>query len=83
MCSTHYSQHLRRQQLKINKYLHMKLVLFFCLLLFCISSCKKDRTCVCENSSGSYNAGVINDYKIRAKKNCKALSVGATNCHLK
>ncbi len=53
------------------------------LLLFFTISCKKNRTCVCTSSSGSYDAGEVEKTKSQAKKYCKALSVGETNCELK
>ncbi len=52
-------------------------------LLFFTMSCKKNRTCVCTSSAGSYEAGDIEKTKSQAKKYCKDLSVGETNCELK
>jgi hypothetical protein len=46
-------------------------------------SCKKERTCVCQNSSATYDAGTVDATKSQAKKYCKTLSVGQTNCKLK
>jgi len=50
-------------------------------LIFC--SCKKTRVCECKNSNGTYDAGEIDATKFGAKKYCKDLSDGATECYLK
>jgi len=53
------------------------------LVLFLSISCKKERTCVCANSNGTYDAGTVESSKSYAKKYCKSLSVGETTCQLK
>lgn len=52
------------------------------LCLACIS-CKKNRQCECKNSNGAYSAGEIEASKSKAKKHCKSLSSGDTECYLK
>lgn len=62
----------------------MKNLPIFCLfLLFFVVSCKKERTCQCTNSNGTYDAGTIDASRSYAKKHCKSLSVGETTCELK
>ncbi len=51
-------------------------------VLFCVS-CKKERTCECSNSTATYDAGTLDASKSQAKKYCKTLSVGETECKLK
>lgn len=51
-------------------------------LFFCIS-CKKERTCECSSSNGTYTAGTLEATKSYAKKHCKSLSAGETTCKLK
>ncbi|MBC7696207.1 MAG: hypothetical protein H7141_12250 [Burkholderiales bacterium] len=53
------------------------------LLIFCMFSCKKERTCQCTNSNGTYDSGTLESSKSYAKKYCKTLSVGETACALK
>lgn len=53
------------------------------LALFLCVSCKKERTCQCSNSNGSYDAGTTDDNYFGAKKYCKTLSAGETTCKLK
>lgn len=48
-----------------------------------LTSCKKDYTCECKNSNGSYIAGEIESTKNKAKKHCESLSGGDTQCYLK
>ena len=48
-----------------------------------VSSCVKERTCQCKNSSSTYDAGTVDKTKSQAKKYCKTLSQGATTCSLK
>lgn len=52
------------------------------LALISLVSCKKDRTCECTNSKGTYNAGDVDMTKRQAKKYCKELSSGETTCKL-
>ncbi|MBL7935654.1 MAG: hypothetical protein JNM51_07580 [Bacteroidia bacterium] len=54
--------------------------LFF---MFLVISCKKERTCVCKNSNGTYDSGTLDATKSYAKKHCKSLSAGETECELK
>lgn len=53
------------------------------LVLISLVSCKKDRTCECTSSKGTYNAGEVDMSKRQAKKYCKELSSGETTCKLK
>ena len=46
-------------------------------------SCKKSRTCECKNANGTYEAGHLDANKMQAKKHCKSLSSGDTECYLK
>lgn len=48
-----------------------------------LASCKKNYTCQCTNSNGTYDAGEIEDTKSKAKKHCESLSGGSTTCNLK
>jgi hypothetical protein len=50
---------------------------------FALLSCVKDRTCECKNQNGTYDAGVTKGTKAQAKKHCKSLSGGGTDCYLK
>lgn len=61
----------------------MKVLFGITICLFLLSSCKKDYTCVCINSNGSYDAGTVEKTKRQAKKYCEDLSAGATECKLK
>lgn len=54
--------------------------IFFALSLI---SCKKERTCECTNSNGTYDAGTVEKTKRQAKKYCEGLSFGETTCKLK
>jgi hypothetical protein len=51
--------------------------------MFLVISCKKERTCVCKNSNGTYDSGTLDATKSYAKKYCKDLSAGETTCKLK
>ncbi len=57
--------------------------IFALFLLFFVVSCKKERTCQCTNSNGTYDAGTLEATKSYAKKHCKSLSAGETTCTLK
>jgi hypothetical protein len=62
----------------------MKLIgIFTLIVLFSVVSCKKERTCECSNSSGTYIGGTTDGTKSYAKKICKDLSAGETTCKLK
>ncbi|MBI3518491.1 MAG: hypothetical protein HY062_03930 [Bacteroidetes bacterium] len=52
------------------------------MTLLCVS-CKKERTCQCTNSVATYDAGTTDGTKIQARKYCKTLSAGETECKLK
>lgn len=52
-------------------------------LFILLLSCKKERVCECKNSFSTYNAGTVEQTKSQAKKYCKSLSVGQTECYLK
>ena len=54
-----------------------------CLAFFACFSCKKNRVCECTNSQGTYSAGEVEMTKSQAKKYCKSLSAGETDCKLK
>lgn len=58
---------------------HIAIFLFAVL----ISSCKKEYTCQCTNTNGTYDAGVTTDTKDGADKYCKSLSSTSTNCSVK
>lgn len=60
-----------------------KLSVISAVILLALSSCVKDWTCECKNQNGTYDAGVTKSTKARAKKYCKNLSSGDTDCHLK
>jgi hypothetical protein len=51
--------------------------------LFICASCKKDYSCECRNSFGTYDAGTVNGTKNKAEDKCKALSTSETNCYVK
>lgn len=55
----------------------------FAMSVFIMGSCVKDRTCECKNSNSKYDAGEIEATKGQAKKYCKGLSGGDTECYLK
>lgn len=48
-----------------------------------LAACKKNYTCQCTNSNGTYDAGEIEATKNQAKKHCESLSGGSTTCKLK
>ncbi|MES2567478.1 MAG: hypothetical protein V4565_11460 [Bacteroidota bacterium] len=52
-------------------------------MLFLAVSCKKDHTCQCTSSKGTYESGTLESTKSYAKKYCKDLSAGETTCELK
>lgn len=58
---------------------------YILIILFAlgIMSCKKDYTCACTNSNGTYNAGDITTTKSSAKKYCEGLSTQSTKCTIK
>jgi len=53
------------------------------LTVLSLVSCKKERTCECSSSVGTYDAGTVEKTKSQAKKYCKSLSAGETTCKLK
>lgn len=53
------------------------------ILLSLTISCKKERTCQCTNSLATYDAGTTDATKSKARKYCKTLSAGETECKLK
>jgi len=53
------------------------------IIVFVFASCKKNRVCECKNSNGTYDAGELDATKYQAKKHCKSLTDGATECYLK
>ena len=62
----------------------MKIIPICALLtLFLCFSCKKERTCECSNSNGTYDSGTTESNYFSAKKHCKSLSAGETTCKLK
>jgi hypothetical protein len=62
----------------------MKFTRFFAvIILFLAISCRKERTCQCTNSNGSYESGALESTRTYAKKYCKSLSSEDTNCELK
>jgi hypothetical protein len=58
-----------------------KIIALFAFVL--LISCKKERTCECTSSNGTYDSGTLDATKSYAKKYCKDLSVGETTCKLK
>jgi hypothetical protein len=60
-----------------------KVYYVFIFLIFVFASCKKTRVCECKNSNATYDAGEIDATKFQAKKYCKNLSSGDTQCYLK
>jgi len=54
-----------------------------CFFVLSLVSCKKERTCECTNSNGTYDAGTVEKTKRQAKKYCEGLSFGETTCQLK
>ena len=63
--------------------LNRKFYIFIFLGFVLVTSCKKTRICECKNTNGSYDAGEIDATKYQAKKYCKTLSSGDTQCYLK
>jgi hypothetical protein len=61
----------------------MRKIIYIALVFVFTASCKKDRTCECKNSNGTYPAGEVEATKSQAKKYCKDLSDGDTQCYLK
>jgi hypothetical protein len=62
----------------------MFLRLFTVIILLSTISCKKEYTCSCTNSNGTYDSGTVErKTKNSAKKDCEALSAGETSCSLK
>lgn len=62
----------------------MKSIQIITLLMLLLSvSCKKERTCQCTNSYTTYDAGTLDGTKSQAKKYCKTLTSGETECKLK
>lgn len=53
------------------------------IIIFIGASCKKERTCQCTNSIATYDAGTTDGTKNQARKYCKTLSAGETECKLK
>lgn len=59
----------------------MKVIrIFLVFFAFTVVSCKKEYTCVCKNSNGSYIAGTVEATKSNAKKHCESLSTADTSC---
>jgi hypothetical protein len=61
----------------------MRKTILILVLLWVGTACKKNRICECKNSNGTYEAGELEATKQQAKKDCKALSEGQTECYLK
>jgi hypothetical protein len=61
----------------------MKHVILAAFVLAFLPACKKNRTCECKNSNGTYAAGDIDATKRQAKKHCESLSTPTTECYLK
>jgi hypothetical protein len=62
----------------------MRKIIYICIgCAFVLVSCKKDRECECKNANGAYPAGNVEGTKYQAKKYCKSLSDGNTECYLK
>jgi hypothetical protein len=62
----------------------MKIIKICALFIVFLSvSCKKERTCECSSSKGTYDSGTLDASKSYAKKYCKDLSAGETVCKLK
>jgi hypothetical protein len=60
-----------------------KIIISLLLAGIAFASCKKNRTCECKNSNSTYDAGDVDGTKSYAKKYCKDLSSGDTQCYLK
>ncbi|MCU0361526.1 MAG: hypothetical protein MUF75_12600 [Bacteroidia bacterium] len=52
----------------------------FVFLIMSSVSCKKNYTCECVNSNGTYIAGEVEGTKSKAKKHCEGLSSSSTDC---
>ncbi len=50
------------------------------LVIISLSSCKKNYTCECTNTNGTYVAGEVEATKSKAKKHCEGLSTNNTAC---
>ncbi len=50
------------------------------LVIISLSSCKKNYTCECTNTNGTYVAGEVEATKSKAKKHCEGLSTSNTEC---
>ncbi|MBC7556794.1 MAG: hypothetical protein H7195_07510 [Chryseobacterium sp.] len=59
----------------------IKIYALFVILI--ITSCKKERTCQCTNSTATYDAGTLDATKKYAKKYCEDMSNAETECKLK
>lgn len=59
-------------------------VIRICLLFLIIglASCKKEYSCVCSNTNGSYTAGTVEATKSDVRKYCASLSTDDTSCGL-
>ncbi|MBL7902655.1 MAG: hypothetical protein JNK73_11725 [Bacteroidia bacterium] len=57
---------------------HFSAILIF--VIMSLASCKKNYTCECTNSNGTYIAGEVEATKSKAKKHCEGLSTNSTNC---
>ena len=52
----------------------------FVLVIMSLASCKKNYTCECTNTNGTYVAGEVEATKSKAKKHCEGLSTSNTEC---
>jgi len=50
------------------------------LVIMSLASCKKNYSCECTNSNGTYIAGEVEATKSKAKKHCEGLSTASTDC---
>lgn len=57
-----------------------RICLIAVLLVSVFVSCKKNYTCECKNSNGTYIAGEVEATKSKAKKHCEGLSTSNTEC---
>lgn len=60
-----------------------KVVLMSAAVFFLASSCKKNYTCECRNSGGTYTSGTVYASEKQAGKKCRDLSSGDTSCYAK